>query len=410
MARVSGGRVVVVGGGLAGLASAWALAGRGLSVTLVEREASPGHHASGRNAGLVRRVVDDPVLAALGRRGAELLLHPPRDLSDRPLYRRTGSTLLAHGAELAGLTDAAADARAHDVVVDVRPARELPAARLLGIEPARDAVAATTPDDGLAEPLDVVQALARACARRGVELQVGREVRLERAGPEGAVVTLAAGANRRSASSAPDRSRLEADAVVLAAGAWSEELAGQVGATAVPHASFRRTLTCSLAGHGPTTSASPTSASPTPAATGWVWDLSRGFYLRPAGPDAAGPDAAAGLILCACDHDLRPPEDTRPGPEAAARLAAALEQVAPALARLPLGRTWAGLRTFTPDRRFVVGRDPLAPALVWASGLGGHGLTSGLAVGELVARAVLDEPDPLLAPLSPARFLTAEVA
>ena len=58
----------------------------------------------------------------------------------------------------------------------------------------------------------------------------------------------------------------------------------------------------------------------------------------------------------------------------------------------------------------MVGRDPLAPSLVWASGLGGLGLAAGLAVGELVARAVLDEPDPLLAPLSPARFLTAEVA
>jgi glycine/D-amino acid oxidase-like deaminating enzyme len=383
-------RVVVVGGGLAGLASAWALAGRGLSVTLVEREAAAGHHASGRNAGLVRRVVEDPVLAALGRRGAELLLAPPPDLSERPLYRRTGSTLLVHGADVAGLEAAAAEARANGVAIDVRPARELPPARLLGVEPARDALAVTTPDDGLAEPLAVVQALARACARRGVELQVGREVRLERAGPEGAVV-LAPGASR---------SRLEADAVVLAAGAWSEELAGQVGAAAVPHASFRRNLTCTLA----------EPAGLAPAAAGWVWDLSRGFYLRPAGPGAGGPDVDAGLILCACDHEPRPPEDTRPAADAAARLAAALERVAPSLAHLPLGRTWAGLRTFTPDERFVVGRDPLAPSLVWASGLGGHGLTSALAVGELVARAVLDEADPLLAPLSPARFLTAEVA
>lgn len=378
---MSGGRVVVVGGGLAGLASAWALAGRGWSVTLVEREAACGHHASGRNAGLVRRVVDDPVLAALGRRGAELLLAPPPDLAADALYRRTGSTLLAHGADAAGLAAAAAEARAHGTTVDVRPARELPAEALLGVEPAPDAVAALTPDDGVAEPLEVVQALARACARRGVDLRLGGDVRLERAGPEGAAVTLAG-------------ARLEADAVVLAAGPWAEGLAAAVGAAPLPLASFRRHLFATLP--------APTDPAPTDPAGGWVWDLSRALYVRP------GPDG--GLILCACDHEPRPAEDTGPSPEAAARLAAHAARAAPALARLPLLRTWAGLRSFTPDGRFVVGRDPLAPALVWAAGLGGHGLTAGLAVGELVARAVLDEPDPLLAPLSPARFQTAEVA
>lgn len=379
MGRVSGGRVVVVGGGLAGLASAWALAGRGLSVTLVEREAGPGHHASGRNAGLVRRVVDDPVLAALGRRGAELLLRPPADLSERPLYEPTGSTLLAHGADVAGLEQAAAEARAHGVDVDLRPATDVRTASL-GLCPAAGAVAAVTRGDGIAEPLEVVQALARDCARRGVDVRVGREVRLERAGREGARVALA--------SLGQARARLEADAVVLAAGPWSEALAADVGAAAVPLASYRRHLFATLPSHAP----SP----------GWTWDLSRELYVR------SNPDG--GLVLCACDHEPRPAEDTRPASDATARLLAVLERVAPELVGYQLRRVWAGLRTFTPDRRFVVGRDPLAPALVWAAGLGGHGLTAGLAVGELVARAVLDEPDPLLAPLSPARFLTAEVA
>ena len=70
-------------------------------------------------------------------------------------------------------------------------------------------------------------------------------------------------------------------------------------------------------------------------------------------------------------------------------LSASLRELAPGLAGLPIARLWCGLRTFAPDRRFVLGHDPLNPRLFWVAGLGGHGMTSGLAVGQAAAQALL---------------------
>ena len=74
-------------------------------------------------------------------------------------------------------------------------------------------------------------------------------------------------------------------------------------------------------------------------------------------------------------------------------LADTLRSLSPGLAGLPVTRLWAGLRTFAPDRRFVLGPDPVNPDLFWVAGLGGHGMTSGLAVGQLAAQAILNGVD-----------------
>ena len=53
-----------------------------------------------------------------------------------------------------------------------------------------------------------------------------------------------------------------------------------------------------------------------------------------------------------------------------------------------LHHQWAGLRTFAPDRRPVVGFDPRQPALFWLAGQGGFGVQTSPALGELVANAI----------------------
>jgi len=48
-------------------------------------------------------------------------------------------------------------------------------------------------------------------------------------------------------------------------------------------------------------------------------------------------------------------------------------------------RTWAGLRTFAPDRTPVVGFDPAAEGFFWLAGQGGYGIQTAPALSRLAA-------------------------
>jgi glycine/D-amino acid oxidase-like deaminating enzyme len=97
--------------------------------------------------------------------------------------------------------------------------------------------------------------------------------------------------------------------------------------------------------------------------------------------------------MCPCEEVAvpLPPRGRQPDtdPVVLEGLYASLRELAPDLAERPITRYWTGLRTFAPDRRFVLGWDPWNPRLFWSAGLGGHGMTSGLAVGQLAADCYL---------------------
>lgn len=50
--------------------------------------------------------------------------------------------------------------------------------------------------------------------------------------------------------------------------------------------------------------------------------------------------------------------------------------------------SWAGLRTFSPDRTLVLGSDPSEPSFIWCAGQGGYGMQSSPAAGQLLADLV----------------------
>jgi D-arginine dehydrogenase len=71
-------------------------------------------------------------------------------------------------------------------------------------------------------------------------------------------------------------------------------------------------------------------------------------------------------------------------------------------------RSWAGLRTFAPDRTPVVGPEPGAQGFFWLCGQGGYGIQTSPALSRLAADLILGLrpalPDATVAALSPARF------
>ena len=110
-----------------------------------------------------------------------------------------------------------------------------------------------------------------------------------------------------------------------------------------------------------------------------VWDLDIGYYVRPEG---------AGLLLCPCDETEHPPGMPAVDPEAEALLADKLLKHAPGLADISLRRSWACLRTFAPDRLPVIGWDPEIDGLFHVSGLGGFGVTTSLAIGDVASTLI----------------------
>jgi D-arginine dehydrogenase len=68
-------------------------------------------------------------------------------------------------------------------------------------------------------------------------------------------------------------------------------------------------------------------------------------------------------------------------------------------------RTWAGLRSFAPDRLPVYGFDPHAPGFFWCAGQGGFGIQTSPAAAKMAAALLLDEaPDPTVAAIDSAAF------
>lgn len=325
--------VAIIGGGFAGCATAWALAARGVDAVVLEREPALGRYASGRGAGLGRQLCEDDDTSRLAIRGAQWLRGRFAETWDE-----TGGVLTFDDAAQA------ADyvARAHRLGIEHRV---IDRAGVLAAWPELAALPVATaihvPTDGVIDAMALLRVLA-----------VDARVVL------GAAVTeVTAGAVTTP------RGIVRARVIVDATGAWAGQLTGDP-----PLDAFRRHLFV-------------LEAAPAPAAP-YVWHLGREeLYVR---------TDAAGVLVSPCDGDVTSAADQQPADDADARLRTRLAVGSATLAAAPIVRRWACQRAFAPDRRMRLGRDPQRPWLVWAAALGGHGATAAVAVGEVVADAVVD--------------------
>lgn len=88
-----------------------------------------------------------------------------------------------------------------------------------------------------------------------------------------------------------------------------------------------------------------------------------------------------------------------------AKVRAASAEICPALARLEIKSSWAGLRPVTPDLLPLIGPDPRSPNIVYACGHGRNGILMAPLTGDLVADLVTASPLPYdLAQFRPGRF------
>lgn len=101
-----------------------------------------------------------------------------------------------------------------------------------------------------------------------------------------------------------------------------------------------------------------------------------------------------GQFLCSpADETLQPPSDPRPDETEMAR---AIDEINrwTSLGIDRIHASWAGLRTFAPDRSPVVGFDPRVPGFFWFAGQGGFGIKTSPALARAGAALVRGEALP----------------
>jgi len=363
--------LLVVGGGLIGCGAAYELAKAGLSVTVVERGA-PGCEASSAGAGMLAPQAESSAASPwLSLALASKALYPDlvaelRDRTGVDVEYQTGGNLVCfqdEGDEAVGRA-----ARAWQVESGLK-------AELLSPEDVRRLEPDLSPElrGALFFPEDhwvnnprLVAALAQAAALEGVEFIQAEVSGLLRRGDRVVGVSTA-------------ESNLIAGGVLLAAGAWSGQLAATAGVT-LPVVPVRGQILC-LEG--------------IPRRLHHLLHL-KDHYLVPR--------AGGEILVGSCMEWVGFAKHVTAG-QIGAFLQAAVRLV-PRVGSLPIKATWAGFRPWAPDGKPVIGPWPGIEGLFVSTGHGRNGILLTPITARLIRELIVGgSPSLDLTPFLPDRFL-----
>jgi len=351
--------VVVIGGGVIGLAVAWRAAQRGASVCVLER-GQPGSGASHVAAGMLAPVTEaDPgelALLELGLRSAHMWPGFAAELTEAsgvdPALRRCGALVVARDRDEAEALERELALR-QDLGLDVE--RLLPSVARRR-EPALAPtirLALEVPGDHAVNPRATVVALAEAARRAGVALLTHAAVRrISSAGAKVAGVELA------------DGRTIAGGRVVVAAGAWSGALEGLAPEVQLPLRPVKGQIMRLR----------------DPAGPGLLEQIIRfeGGYLVPRGD---------GRYVLGATMEERG-FDTSVTAGGLYELLRDAGELVPAIHELIVEETAAGLRPTTPDNAPVLGAATEIEGLVWATGHHRNGILLAPVTAEIVAAAL----------------------
>lgn len=349
---------IVIGAGMAGASVAHWLSAHG-RVVVLEREAQPGYHTTGRSAALYLEGYGSPQVRALTLASRDFFLTPPPDFAAQPLMTRRGALMVAAPGQevaLAEHTQVLADLGVrHEVLTAEQACALVPVLRPEGL-----VGAVLEPDACDLDVHAIHQGFLRGLRRHGGQLVCGAEVhRLQHDGLAWQVNTSAG--------------NWQAPVVLNAAGAWAETLGQLAGATPLGLVPYRRAAFTFEPPAGLDTRQWP-----------MTYSAGEDWYFKP----------DAGLLLGSpANADATEPQDVQPEEFDIALGIHNLQQATTLSIRRP-AHTWAGLRTFAPDHSLVGGFDGLAPGFFWVAGQGGYGIQTAPAMGEACACLARGEPLP----------------
>ena len=360
---------IVIGAGIAG-ATVAAHLGRDRRVALIEAEEAAGYHSTGRSAAIWIQNYGPPDVRVLTGLSRGFFEHPPEGFTDAPILAHRPVVFLAPPEQRDHLGRLLAEGNG---------LREASIAEITALIPALRpgyAVQAAIEEDAF--DMDVAALhqgfLRQLKAQGGVLALRSRTGRIERTGRDWRVEVSGGDV-------------FVAPVVVNTAGAWGDHVARQAGVAPIGLVPKRRT--------GVVIDPSPWQA------RGWpmVNDVDHTWYIRP--------EARTKLMVSPADetdmeaHDVAPDEID---------VAVAIDRMQQAL-DIEVRRvehSWAGLRTFTPDRSLAFGWDGAMDGFFWCVGQGGYGIQTSPAAGRLVADVIAGrDPGPagaILPAVDPRRF------
>lgn len=343
-------KIVIIGGGIMGLATAYHLARRGIRDVVVLEKSYLCSGASGRNGGGVRAQWSTATNVRLMMESIRMCRQFAREMGINVWFRQGGYLFLARSESQLEVLEASVKLQ-NENGLQTRMLEPAEAKKLVPELDTEGVIGASyNPTDGVVFPWPVVWGYARGCERLGVEIEIFTEVTaLEWVGGRvGRVVT--------------GRGTIETDTVVNATGAWSPEVAKLVGLE-LPNHPHRHEI-CST-------------ESLKPFLKPLVADLGDGLYFS---------QSMRGEIVGGITDPLAPERlDQSSSLRFLGLYSRSLTRVMPCLGEVKVLRQWAGCYDVTPDGKPIVGPVAELPGFVQLCGFVGYGFMMAPVVGKIMA-------------------------
>lgn len=350
----------IIGGGIAGLSLAAALSPHA-KVVVLDAEDSFAYHASGRSAALFIREYGNPIVRQLNAFSEDVFMS-----LDTGILTPRGMMMIArHGEE-----DAFAHEAADFGLDDISIADACSMVPILDHTKLSRAAYTSGPKDIDTDRL--IQCYLRIARNNAAQLVT--KARVQQSQWDGARWQIAT-----------DLDTYNARTLINASGAWADDIARLCQITPIGLVPHRRSMARVPIGY---------ECSNWPVLDG----VNETWYAKP---------DAGQLLISPADETPVLPHDAWADD---LTIAQGIDQVQSVITTeiTKLTATWAGLRTFAPDRSLVIGRTSDNPNFFWLAGQGGYGFQTAPAASQLAAELLLGlkssfGPD-LIAALSPERF------
>jgi len=368
--------IVIVGGGVSGMACAYNLARRGMRDIVVLEKGYPGVGATGRCGGGIRQQWGLEENVILAHESVKIFEHLSSELDFNIFFRQGGYLMLVHDEREQALVEETIPMQNRLGV----PTRFLAPEEIRGRVPglALDGVrgGAFCPTDGTAYPYAVLWGYAEAARRLGVRVYLHTEVR--------AVSRLAGGGFAVETA----HETFHAPRLLNVAGARTRDVAAMLGVD-VPTRPFRHEIAV--------TEPLKTFLEP------MVISVRHGFYFS---------QSLRGEVVGGIGLDGETPSHTSASsPDFLFKYAAALRRFFPALGGARIIRQWAGSYDMSPDHRPIIGGVAGAEGYFHACGFSGHGFMLCPIVSRLLAELITTGRTSLpIEGLSLERFAAGELA